>query len=179
MIERTTRLKGDAVATRDEAIANELLAYEYMLDALANELDMYIALKQDAPGRAWTHLVNAQMAASHAVKAHEVAARLELLYIPRLHALERLCFPKQVFASVSFIVEESECSICHAAYGECDHIKGRPYMGELCARIVTKCDVQEVSLVEEPASKHCRLTAVSDEDGVMRDPLSLEQLREE
>ena len=90
MIERTTRLKGDAVATRDEAIANEL--------------DMYIALKQDAPGRAWTHLVNAQMAASHAVKAHEVAARLELLYIPRLHALERLCFPKQVFASVSFIV---------------------------------------------------------------------------
>ena len=52
-------------------------------------------------------------------------------------------------------------------------------MGELCARIVTKCDVQEVSLVEEPASKHCRLTAVSDEDGVMRDPLSLEQLREE
>lgn len=179
MLAKASEQKAAAIGAGDEPTANELLAYEYTLDALANEIEMYVALKADDAGAAWTHLVNAQMAASHAVKAHAVAAHLEKIYIPRLYTLERLLFPKQIFMSIGFITEESECSICHAVYGECEHIKGRPYMGQLCARVVTKTSVREVSLVEEPASKHCRVISFTDKNGVARDPLSLEPVVDE
>lgn len=171
---RATEAKEALIAAGVDDAANELLAYEFVLDGLVNELDMYVALKRDEPGAAWTHLVNAQMAASHAVQAHAVAAHLEQAYIPRLHALEGLLFPKQVFASVGIIVEHAECSICGAVYGDCDHVKGRPYMGRLCACIIQESRLLEVSIVENPANKDCRVLSLSDGNGVHRDPLSLE-----
>ena len=171
---RLTEWKKVLIAAAVEDGANELLAYEFMLDALANELEMYVAFKRDDAGAAWTHLVNAQMAASHAVKAHKAAAHLEQGYVPRLHVIEQLMFPKLMFMSIGFIAEHSECSICGEIYGECDHVKGRPYMGELCACIIKKSKLLEVSLVEEPANKHCRILSVTDSDGTAKDPLSLE-----
>jgi hypothetical protein len=154
--------------------ANELLAFEFMLDALANELDMYAALKRDDPGAAWTKLVNAQMAALHAVRSHAVAAHLEQAHIPRLHVIEQLMFPKQMFMSVGLIVEHAVCSICSSVYGDCEHVKGRPYMGQMCACIITKSTLLETSLVEDPANKHCRILSITDKNGVATDPLSLE-----
>jgi len=171
---QVTEAKKALIATANEDGANQLLAIECMLEALANELDMYVALKRDDPGTAWTHLVNAQMAASQAVRAHAVAGHLEQAYIPRLHVIERLMFPKQMFMSVGFIVEHAECSICGSVYGDCDHIKGRPYMGQMCACIITKSKLLETSLVEYPANKHCRILSFTDKDGVATDPLSLE-----
>jgi hypothetical protein len=179
MLAKASEHKAAAIGYRDEPTANEMLAYECALEALANELEMYVALKADAATVAWKHLVNAQMAAGAAVRAHAAAAHLEKTYIPRLYALERLLFSKQLFMSVGFITDESECSICHAVYGECDHIKGRPYMGQFCARVVTKASVREISFVEVPADKHCRVTSITDNDGVARDPLSLEPLSDE
>lgn len=176
MIDRAAALKSEAISFVAEEYANELLGYEGVLGALAHELEMYAAFKEDDAGAAWAHLVDAQMAAAQAVKAHPAMAFLERAYIPRLYALERLLFPTMMFLSTAFVVEDSECSICGKSYGDCDHIKGRPYMGQLCARVVTKASIREVSLVEEPASKHCRIEAVTDSDGVARDPLSLKIL---
>lgn len=172
-----TTAKDVAIKAALEDEANELLAYEFMLDALRNELEMYVALKRDDPGAAWTHLVNAQMAAGHAVQAHAVAAHLEQAYIPRLHVAEQLLFPKQMFMSVGMIVEEAACSICDAVYGECDHLKGRPYMGRMCVCIIKKSKLLEVSFVEDPANKHCRVLSVTDSHGTAKDPLSLEPVQ--
>jgi hypothetical protein len=97
---------------------------------------------------------------------HAVASHLEE-YIKRLYDLERLLFPQPVFLSSGFVVRESECSICGAEYGECNHIKGLPYMGKLCARIVKEADLQEVSVVSDPADKRCRVLHYTD-DGVTR-----------
>jgi hypothetical protein len=173
-----TAAKAVVIEAGAEDEANELLAYEYMLDALANELGMYVCLKRDDPGEAWTHLVNAQMAAAHAVKSHAVAAHLERAYIPRLHVAEQLFFPEQLFFSSAFIAEETECSICGSVYGECDHIKGRPYLGQLCACIIKKAKLLEVSLVESPASKYCRVLSFNDSQGVTRDVYSLEPVEQ-
>jgi hypothetical protein len=63
------------------------------------------------------------------------------------------------------IVKESECSICKQDYGECDHVKGRAYMGELCVRIITKAELREISLVKEPANKHARALHFSEKEG--------------
>ncbi|HVZ92992.1 MAG TPA: hypothetical protein VG797_00630 [Phycisphaerales bacterium] len=175
--------RAGAAAAKDAVIkamleeeANEILSCEFMLDALQNELEMYVALKRDSSGAAWAHLVNAQMAAIHAVKAHPVAAHLEDVYIPRLHLLERLLFPKQLFMSMGLIVERAECSLCGAVYGDCEHIKGRPYMGHMCVCVITKSKLLEASFVECPANKHCRVLSLTDENGIAIDVLSLEPI---
>lgn len=172
-------LKVLAIAESNEDLSNELLGYECALNALAHELEMYISIKSDNPGEAWSHLINAQMATKHAVQSHQSAAHLEEVYAHRLHALEHLLFPKQMFASAGFIAEEDECSICGQVYGDCNHVKGRPYMGELCSRIIKRSKLLEVSLVTDPANKHCRVQSFTDDDGTTRCPLSLEEIAPE
>jgi hypothetical protein len=171
--ERASQETTRAIDAREEDTANELLAIEYTAEAMENELAMYLALKRDAATSAWTHLVKAQMAASHAVCSHTSASDLESEYIPRLHVMEKVLFPKQMFLSAGLVIEASECSICGSPYGECDHVKKRAYMGKLCARIITKPILMEVSLTPNPANKHCRAISITDDDGVNRDPLSL------
>jgi hypothetical protein len=155
-----------AVDRQSEDEANAYLAFETMAKALSEEFRFYIKLKNDLPDEAWDHLINAQSCAATAMKAHGVASHLDG-YIQRLHTLERLFFPTPVFFSSGFIVRNSECSICHSEYGECSHLKGRPYMGQICTRIVTDAELLEVSVVSDPADKHCRALHYT-EDGVPR-----------
>jgi len=161
LLEQCIKLKEQAIAEANESHANAFLAFEFMIRALTAELRCYILLKDDEPDRAWNSIIDAQSLAASAMKSHSVAAHLDG-YIERLHALEQLVFPQQVFLSSCFIVRESECSICGSNYGDCDHIKGRPYMGKLCSRIVKKADLKEVSVVEDPADRRCRAVSFSD-----------------
>lgn len=174
MLKRASQTKKEAIEAMSEDCANEILAYECMLDAFVNEFQMYIALKESDPNKAWTHLVNSQMAARCAIKAHSVGATMESHFIPRLNDLERLLFPKQAFMSVGFVSEGCECSICERPYGECDHIQGRPYMGRMCAGVVKKAELDHVSIVDSPADKRCRVHAFTDRNGLSVDSLSLE-----
>ncbi len=147
--------KEAAIKNLDDDAANAFFAFECMTEALMEEFRFYLCLKDDIVDEAWDHLINAESAASNAMKSHKVAAHLQS-YVGRLHALECLLFPKPVFFSTGWVVHASECSICGAEYGECDHIKGRPYLGQLCARIVKDGIVREVSAVSCPADKRCR-----------------------
>lgn len=151
----------------DENSANEVLALELMLEAQAHELDMWVALKDDLPADAWEHLISAQDALRGAVRAHEVAHNLGA-YQQKLHMAEKLLFPPQLFFSISVVVRESICSICNSPYGECDHIVGRAYSGKLCSRIITKSEAREVSIVDDPANKRCRVLKITD-GGITRD----------
>ncbi|OGP51462.1 MAG: hypothetical protein A2Y79_08070 [Deltaproteobacteria bacterium RBG_13_43_22] len=166
LLAECSQAKDKAIAEQSEDTANAYLAFEFMAKALVEEFRFYLALKADAPDSAWDHLVNAESSSAAAMKSHAVASHLDG-YIQRLHALERLLFPQPVFFSSGFIVRESECSICGVEYGECTHVKGRPYMGKLCARIVKKAELQEVSVVSDPADKHCRALHYTD-NGITR-----------
>jgi hypothetical protein len=74
-----------------------------------------------------------------------------------LSLIEKAVFPKLMFGSPSFTVRSSKCSICGQKYGDCDHIKGRPYIGKFCAEIIEEVDnLREVSVVENPANRHAR-----------------------
>jgi hypothetical protein len=164
-------LKKKAVAAAYEDAANEILSYEEIANAIINELSMWIALKEDNPGAAWDYLVNAQMAAISAMQAHPSANHLDT-YLEHLDALEHHMFPKQLFFSPGIIIREARCSICGQEYGECDHVAGRPYMGELCSREIVRADLEEASLVDNPANKHARGILITGKDGVRRDFLS-------
>lgn len=171
LLQECTDGKQEAVTQGNEEDANAYLAFEYLAHALEEEFRFYLALRDDDPDRAWDHLVNAQSSAASAMKSHAVASHLEG-YIRRLHEFERLLFPLPIFFSAGLIVREAKCSICGTEYGECNHVKGRPYMGRLCARIVTKSDLQEVSIVSDPANKRCRMLHYT-ENGVTRNAFSL------
>lgn len=152
-------LKNREIDAANEDAANYLLSLECVAKATLAELQMYIFLKTDQMGKAWDSLVDAQSEAQAAVKAHPKASPMDGV-LKRLSLLERAFFPKPMFCSPSFTVRTSKCSICGEKYGDCGHIKGRPYMGKFCAEIIEKVDkLREVSMVDNPANRHARVIA--------------------
>jgi len=168
--QKVTSLKEQMIKVKDEDSANTMLSLEDLIDAMINELKMWIALKEDNPNEAWDFLINAQSAVRTAAQAHSIAVDLNAEgYANKLHLLEKLLFPPQMFFSPGLIIEKAECSICGKEYGECEHIVGKAYMGKMCYKIITKIkEMKEVSIVEEPANKHARMLQFTDE-GVTRD----------
>jgi uncharacterized protein YutD len=162
--------KVEAIEEKNEFTANAYLCFECITETLIKEFEFYIEIKNDNPDAAWDNLIDAQQAAADAVKSHEYGSYLEK-YINKLYMLEKILFPTMAFFSTGFIVKKSVCSVCGTEYGECDHIKGKPYMGELCGRIIEEADLREVSVVFDPANKHCRVTSFT-EDGITRNALT-------
>lgn len=171
LAEKTHVLKSKAIEAEYENAANAMLSFEETIEALINELSMWIAFKDENPGSAWDYLVNAQMAVINAMQAHSMASHLED-YAEHLSALEDFLFPKQYFLSPGLIIKEAKCSICGEEYGECEHVVGRPYMGEICSRVIIHADLEEASIVDKPANKHARIVSFTDEEGVHRDFLT-------
>jgi hypothetical protein len=160
------KLKQEAIINRDEDTANAMLCYEQIITAISSELKMWIELKDDNSSEAWDHLVEAQFAIHTAMQAYAVAQNLDK-HAERLSLLEKLLFPPQTFLSQGIIVNpaDCECSICGQIYGKCDHIKGRAYMGEMCTRIIKHVrEVKEVSIVDSPGNKRCRVYRVGNID---------------
>ncbi len=168
--------KQSAVASGNEDVANSLLSMELAIATVRSQIEMCIALKEDRGEAAWDHLVSAQVSCRNAAKVREqiegdgAAAGLWNL----LHALlgwERIVFPPQAFMSVGGIATERECSVCALPYDDCSHVKGRAYGGQLCTVIVRKMFLHEVSLVDEPANKHARVTHFGS-DGASRNKMT-------
>ena len=163
-------LKAEAITAEDEDSANQLLSLENMVQGLVSELQMWVDLKDDNPNAAWNALMNAQSSIRTAMQAHDLASYLAPL-VERLYALEQLLFPPQIFFSAGMVIRQSSCSICGREYGDCEHVKGRVYMGRMCAREIREAEVREVSVVDSPASKLCRAFIISDE-GITRDVMT-------
>lgn len=161
---KTTDLKAQMTITQEEDYANQLLSIEEMIKALTYELKMWVALKDDDPHSAWTNLVQAQSSARSAMQAHEIASHLGPC-VEHLSILEKILFPSQMFFSVGVIIKRSTCSICGTEYGDCEHVAGRAYMGQICGRRIEEAEFRETSIVPEPANKHCRILTISDENG--------------
>lgn len=159
MLASVTQKKVEAITERDEHFANVLLGCEALLQACDAELKMYLLLKEDRPDEAWTQMVIAQDGLRAAERADEGFSDVRR-QIQRLQGIERLLYPPQQFMSTGWIVKGEVCSICGSDYEECEHIKGRPYMGQFCAVQLDPLEVDHVSLVDEPASKHCRVTHI-------------------
>lgn len=146
-------------------IDNSLLAIQY-------ELKMLVNIKNDKMSEAWGNLVNAQVTYGTVIRNYPFELVSENGYMERLLNYEHLLFPDLFFHSVGGIIKKSHCSICKQSFNRCDHIKGKLYMGEMCCRIITEMDVEEVSLVKNPANKHCRVLSI-EQNGKMIDIITL------
>src|SRR5215216_1029710 len=75
----------------------------------------------------------------------------------------RVCSFLQMFMSAGVVIKSSKCSICDALYEDCEHIKGKVYMGRFCGRMITDvAEIKEVSVVEDPADKRARVLVIGD-----------------
>lgn len=168
--------KISAIEDSNEEKANRILYYENIIKTLINELSMWISFKEDNPQDAWKHLVNAQLSLRAALLSIEIGDLLDH-YVEKLDQLEQYLFPKLLFMSVGVNTKVKTCSICRGNYDNCDHIKSNPYMGELCHVIIEECELEEVSLVDVPANKHCRVLTTS-ENGINRDYMTWNEIEE-
>lgn len=162
--------KRSAIQSESEDLANALLGCECAAKALRCELQMWLSLKQEDPHAAWDFLIAAQLASMDAARAHSGLQHWAQRH-ERLSLIQDLIYPRQIFMSAGGEVVDARCSICEAEYGGCDHIRGRPYMGEFCHRKIYRMKLTEVSVVEEPANRMCRVIEM-DVDGKRRDTLT-------
>ena len=170
--ERSIALKLEVVRSNDEDSANALLCLASVIDAFRSEILMWLALRDEDAHLAWENLLRAQDLIRVALQAHPKGKGFEEDF-ERLQMIEHLVFPPQRYTSLGLVAKGSKCSICSGEYGECGHVSGRAYMGELCSRILTDIEIREISFVFDPANKHARITAISD-GGIMRDTLTWE-----
>ena len=164
LIPKIAEEKARAVKDKNEDYANMLLGCECVAAVLIAELKMWILLKQEKPDAAWDHLVSAQQASLSAVRAHDGFSHLAF-HRQRLEVIEQIVFPPQVFLSVGLITKRQECSVCGCEYEDCEHLAGKPYMGQFCSIVVHETELQEASIVEYPADKRCRVMDFSVEGG--------------
>lgn len=164
LIYNVAKAKQIAITNQDEDSANLFLGFECAIGAIRSELMMYVLLKRDDSNAAWDCLVAAQMACLDAMRAHHgfsnCAKRLT-----QLQDLEKLLFPPQFFLSAGFVSSRLDCSICGKPTSECSHLRGRPYMGQLCEFIHRQPHGDHVALVEVPADKRCRMVSFKTKDG--------------
>lgn len=152
------RQKGYAIGELNEKKANLILCFELCATAVRNELAMLVSLKKDEPDFAWQSLIDAQHQISLVMRNHPFDGGYLNGYAYRLHMYEKSLFPQMYFASRGCTVSNSECSICGEGIEDCDHIKGYAYMGEICCEIINEIkSLDEISLVENPADKSCRI----------------------
>ena len=172
----TAQLKEATIKENDEDSANTLLAIECFCQALRSEMLMWLALKKEDPNRAWNYLIEAQ----DWVKASTHAKYLERLqqekYIEKLHQIEKVVFPPQVFNSPVMVIRSVQCSICKEDYGKCHHIAGKAYMGRFCSEIVTKYTFLHVAVVSYPFDKKARVPETW-ENGKWKDLMTWKERR--
>ena len=158
--------KSEVILEGNEDLANVALGLECVMQFLLNEIEMWLFLKDDEPDKGWECLIKAQRFVTDAVRSH-VGFKHVASHAERLDMIERLVFPPQVFTSVGMIVQSRLCSICGKDYNECNHLRGYPYMGQICYTIITKIEeVDHIAFVENPANKLCRVTHFNVPGGV-------------
>jgi len=151
-------LRDEAISRTNEPRANAALRAMLITSGAKNFLEMWVRLKEDDPTEAWLKLVAAQ-------EAFTVAQRI--CFDPltdnlaqHLLSVQDILFPPQIFASSGYTYSKALCTICNVTYGECEHICGRLYMGKICQREIIEANLTEVSVVEHPNDKRCRITRI-------------------
>lgn len=154
--------------------ATQCLALKTLFSAIAAELDVVLAFKRARPHAAWQALIKAQQEAEAASRFWPALQEVSEPYRGRLAELERLMFRKQLFLSPTFIFDQGdlECMLCRQTYGECDHIVGEAYDGEVCRRKIRRIkEVVEISFVDEPAAKYRRAFNIGGTDPITGLPI--------
>jgi hypothetical protein len=149
----------DAITQKDEESANLAWIVGRFADGIHQFLSIWLHIKNDQMESAWDALINAQGNLESALKLRHAEGLSRLNH--NLHAIEKLLFPPCSFISSSILYGSTKCSICGSEYGECDHVSGRLYMGEMCCQVVRNIlSVDHVAIIDDPEDKRLRFPAL-------------------
>lgn len=154
------KLKQEFVARKLESEANLVYCIIGSVKVIQHELYMLVYIKEDKMDQAWANLVRAQILIGSVIRNYPIDPGHLSGYMERLAGYEKLLFPKMHFQSTGGIIKKSECSICHQNLNTCEHLKGKLYMGELCCRLIHEIELEEISYVDNPANKLCRIVSI-------------------
>ena len=162
--DRLKKLRYYWISQSNEPYANAAFRAQMLVSATKNFLEMWVFLKEDEPNKAWISLVEAQQKFDIAqiILFDPVTDNL----LRHLLAVEQTVFPPQTFFSSAWSYLEAYCSICGGNYGECGHMSGRIYMGQICRRKPHEPSLTETSIVLAPKDKRCRIAEYAEEGKV-------------
>lgn len=150
-----------------ESDANNSRIFHELIFATAQYLWMWIDLKKDRIPNAWHALVEAQQATGFALATLRDPGYVATFY-NTLMAAESLLFPHQQFVSPGLVYDYAKCSICGGVHGECDHLTGMIYNGEICEKVPQEFErFDHIAFVASPRDKMCRVTELEDKTSVI------------
>jgi hypothetical protein len=174
LLQKLERYRNQAIEAQDESQANAAFVNLNIVAAALHHLQLWLLIKADRMEEAWDQLVEAQDSMLCALR-FVTNDFLDHWYLELL-ALERLLFPPQQFVSDSHYWDYAICGICEKVYGDCGHVAGCLYMGQMCVKRPHQIiGVNHVALVEHPRDKGCRVTKFK-RDGFMHCTLTYREL---
>jgi len=141
-----------------EADANQFWVYEQIVDIHKEFTEAFELLKEKKYYQAWCKLEHIEITFIF-LKRHFNYGSNEY----KLHFIEKsvrnlqAIYPYRIFSSIEIIEKEKKCNICDKIVtirNHCGHKVGNIYGGEMCVRVVTKCDLMGIALVENPVNKY-------------------------
>ena len=151
--------KKDAILGGDEPLAKEIWCLEQVLKAHEAYVRGFAHCKLREFYAGWCAFEDTAVAVHH-LKRHFRARRhdFQLNFLEKhIDQFQRM-FPYKLFFSTGMMVRERTCTICGAIKGlrtNCAHLKGEIYQGVMAAERISKFDLLEVSLVDDPVDKRC------------------------
>ena len=161
--ERVCRVKRAANKQRNEFISNEMLGKEAALRSLIHLSSMWIQIKSNKPHDGWNEYAEAENWGQLAARFLENPNLLEF-FRDYFISIETVIFPNMIYFSPGFTRTLGKCTICDLKFGECKHIRGRIYFGQVCDEYGYKMiEGDHVAMVDVPRDKKCYARAYKSE----------------
>jgi len=142
----------------------------FLARAAEHYLAALILLKRSEGHTAWGQLIDAQerlhSASKFPILIKDVKP-LEVL-VARIEGMLTTCFPKPIFNSIGYEMDDKICTICGQSILDCVHEPGRLYGGKMCNMSPVNLRVRELSLVEKPHNRRAVIVE-TDFDGKKTD----------
>jgi hypothetical protein len=148
-------IKAESQAHDDESGANAACIVERYMKIWINFADFWKSIRADQFDTAWDCLQTARVDVNNLLRLMPANDSLDWLY-RQLRYLDN-AFGHSVFFSLEMDASKILCNICHNNYDstDCPHLKGHLYNGEMAVNIIKQGTVRNVSLVGNPANRHC------------------------
>lgn len=150
--------KAILVEKDDQRSAKEIWCLEQVLYIQQGYLNAFKLLKSGNYFNAWKEFENIEIKLQFLAPHMDINSdEYYLLFIKNHIKRYQSLYPYKIFMSPEILEHEKVCSVCNkriSIRNPCGHEVGEIYNGEMCYRIVTKCDVLGISFVESPLQKY-------------------------
>lgn len=152
------KIKGNKINERDENGAKFLWCLEQITEIQERYLNAFENLTSGNYYDAWCEFAKCELSLEFLRPHSSIQDKKYYLSFIHKHLLQyQSLYPYKLFLSPEILELEKKCNICGrvvAIRNPCGHEVGEIYKGEMCCRIVTKCEFLGASFVESPVQKY-------------------------